>query len=75
MKKKDLMEVRGKDAAEIKKIISEKQLKLDKVRVETLAGEEKNVKLPANLKRELAQLNTILREKELGEEEKVEETK
>ena len=75
MKKKDLSEARAKDTKEIAKLIEDKKLKLDKVRVEISAGEEKNVKAVANLKREIAQLMTVLKEKEIMEKETIKETK
>jgi len=75
VKKKDLSEARAKDTKEIAKLIEDKKLKLDKVRVEISAGEEKNVKAVANLKREIAQLMTVLKEKEIMEKETIKETK
>ncbi len=75
MKKKDLIEIRSKKKKEIAKIIKEKKLELAKIRVKIASGEEKNVKKARNLRKDIAQLFTILKEKTLLEKEIAEETK
>ena len=75
MKKRELVDVRKSEAKEIAGRVKEKKLELAKARVKIVSGEEKNVKKVTNLKKEIAQLLTILREKELVQVETKEETK
>ncbi len=71
MKKKELNELRGKTLDEIKSKIEEKKLEILKVATEEKASKEKNLKKKKSLRRNLSQTLTILREKEIIEEEKV----
>ena len=75
MKKRELTDVRKSETKDLSSKVKEKKLELAKTRVKIVSGEEKNVKKLANLKKEIAQLLTILKEKELVEVETKEETK
>ena len=75
MKKKDILDVRGKAEKEIANSLKEKKLELAKTKVKIASGEEKNIKKAKNLRREIAQLLTILKEKALMEKETQKETK
>lgn len=65
MKKKDLQEARTKTEEEISGLITKKKIELMDVKIKTQAGEVKNIKIVRNLRREIAQLSTILRESSL----------
>lgn len=70
MKKKDLVDIRNKEIKDLKKLAEEKKLELAKTEVKIRSGEEKNVKKASKLRREIAQILTIIQEKELIEQEK-----
>lgn len=65
MKKTDLKSWRGKKVEELKKVVIEKRLLTLKTMVKVKAGQEKNLKKAKNLKKELAQMLTIIRESEI----------
>ena len=62
MKKKDKEVIRTKDIGEVKKTLAERKAELKKVIAEVYGGKEKNLKKAKNLRREIAQILTILRE-------------
>ena len=70
MKKKDLYKFREKSGSELKKVLQDKKLELLRVSVNIKASKEKNLKKAYNLKRDIAQLKTIKKEKELIDKEK-----
>ena len=70
MKKKDLQAFKDKKIEDLRKVVSDKQMEISKVVTEMYAGKEKNLKKTKNLKRELAQVLTLLRQKELEGETK-----
>lgn len=63
MKKKDLLNLKNKSIEELKRLIAEKSLEAVKLRSELSAGKHKNTCVVKNARRELAQAETILREK------------
>ncbi|OGM15935.1 50S ribosomal protein L29 [Candidatus Woesebacteria bacterium RIFCSPLOWO2_01_FULL_43_11] len=65
MKKKDKEVIRTKDIGEVKKTLAERKAELKKVIAEVYGGKEKNLKKAKNLRREIAQILTILREREI----------
>lgn len=65
MKKKDLQAFKDKKIEDLRKVVSDKQAEILKVVTQMYAGKEKNLKKTKNLKRELAQVLTLLRQKEL----------
>jgi ribosomal protein L29 len=70
MKKKDLYKFREKSGSELKKVLRDKKLELLRVSINIKASKEKNLKKAYNLKRDIAQLKTIKKEKELIDKEK-----
>lgn len=68
MKKKELQTFKDKKLEELKKAVQEKRVEIAKASAEMYAGKEKNLKKAKNAKRELAQVLTLLRQKELGGE-------
>jgi ribosomal protein L29 len=72
MKKKDLANLRTKTISELLKMSVERKNEADQEYAKIKAGQEKNVKKSFNLRKELAQILTILREKEITEQAKAE---
>lgn len=66
MKKTELKSWRGKKVEELIKIAKDKRLTALKAMAKMNAGQEKNLKKPKNLKRELAQILTIIKEMEIA---------
>ena len=64
MKRKALEGVRSKDLATLKKDLAEARLQLVKLRLEKALRKIKNVRVAKNKKRDIAQLLTIIKEKE-----------
>lgn len=69
MKKKDLTDLRNKEINELEKLLSKKRNELINTYAKIKAGQEKNLKKAKNIKRDIAQILTIIREKELLEKE------
>jgi len=73
MKRKDFIELKTKETADLLKMVKTKKTELAKLGPKVSAGEEKNLKKAAGLRREVAQILTLIREKEiLKKEEKSE---
>ena len=73
MKRKDFIELKGKETADLLKMVKTKKTELAKLGPKVSAGEEKNLKKAAGLRREVAQILTLIKEKEiLKKEEKSE---
>lgn len=70
MKKKELQELRIKKMAELRKLLSKRKKEADVTYGKMKAGQEKNLKKAKNLKRDIAQILTLIREKQFLEEEK-----
>lgn len=64
MKKKELQEAKGKTIEEVAKLIQEKRNQIPLLRLELKMGKHGDLRVVKNARRELAQLNAILREKE-----------
>ena len=69
MKKNELQGLRTKGQEEAKKLLSDKKVELAKVKANLKSSSEKNLKKAKNLSRDIAQISTIVREKELTEQE------
>lgn len=69
MKKKDLQDLRNKKIAELDKIIIKKRHESIMADVKMRTGQEKKIKKVKGLKREIAQILTIIREKQILEKE------
>ena len=69
MKKKDLQDLRAKGTEELNKKAAEMGLELIKVKAKLLGSKEKNLKKVKFIRRDLAQIMTILKEKEILESE------
>jgi ribosomal protein L29 len=69
MKKKDLTDLRNKKISELEKLLSKKRNELINTYAKIKAGQEKNLKKAKNIRRDVAQILTIIREKELLKKE------
>ena len=72
MKKEELTNLRTKTISELVKMSVERKNEAEVVYAKIKVGQEKNVKKAFNLRKELAQILTILREKEITEQAKEE---
>lgn len=68
MKRREMTQLGGKEKAELRKILAELRGKLVKLKMERTTEKVKNVRAAAGTRDEIAQVMTILRQKE--EEEK-----
>lgn len=66
MKTKDFKDLRSKDLKELKKMADDKKKEAVKAGL-SAAGKEKNLKLALNIRREVAKILTLVREKEILE--------
>ena len=69
MKKNDLATLRQKEVKDLEKMLKEKKADVAKTEVNTVAGKEKNVKKANNLRREISQILTLIREREILKKE------
>lgn len=67
MRKKELNELKSKNIKELEKIVFSKKLESEKAKINALGGKEKNLKVGRNLRREIAKILTLIREKEIIE--------
>lgn len=65
MKTIELKNLRNKKVDELKKLVGEKRLEVAKTRAKIAAGQEKNLKKAKNLKKELVQALTLIKEMEI----------
>lgn len=67
MKTKDLKDLRSKDITSLKKMVTDKKSEAAKAKMGAMASKEKNIKLALNIRREIAKILTLVREKEILE--------
>ena len=67
MKKKEMNELKAKDIKEMEKILSEKKIDIIKTRAQVVTSKEKNLKKIKMAKRDISQISTIIREKQIAE--------
>lgn len=65
MKKKDLQSLRSKSIKELKKTVTDKKLEASEVFVKIKSGQEKDLKKVKNLRTDIAQILTVIKEKEI----------
>ena len=73
MKKKELNELRTKDVKEMARILTDKKREVVKVLADVRVSREKNLKKVKSVRREIAQISTIIHEAETRLKEKKEE--
>ncbi len=64
MKKRDLKNLRNKTVEELKNELSNLTRKRIEVQVKIISGKEKNLKAVSNLRRDIARVATLIREKQ-----------
>lgn len=69
MKKKDLNTLKEKEIEVLRKLLTEKIAEAKKTTSEMYSGNEKNLKKVKMIRREIAQISTAIREKEIVKEE------
>ena len=67
MKTKEFKDLKTKDTKALKKLLGEKKIAIVKGEAEMYAGREKNLKVVRNLRREVAKILTLVKEKEILE--------
>jgi ribosomal protein L29 len=65
MKRKDLLEFRNKKQSELQKLVEQKKLELALLSAKTKIGKEKNTSKLKVVRRDVAQILTILREMDI----------
>lgn len=69
MKKREFTELKSKEVVELLKSVKAKKAELAKLNPKIKSGEEKNLKKAANIRRDVAQILTLIREKEIIKKE------
>ena len=67
MKRKELNDYKSKTVKDLLKFVSDKKTEMKKKRVEIFSGREKNLKYFNNLRRDVARVMTIIKEKQIVE--------
>lgn len=75
MKRKDYTDLKGKTVADLTKMVSSKKTDAIKKKMQIMGGKEKNLKAYRNIRSEIAKILTLIREKEIVDELKVESEK
>jgi ribosomal protein L29 len=75
MKKKDLVTLRKKDMKELTKMLEDVRKEHLLSYNEVKAGQEKNTKKPANIRKDIAQILTTMKEKEIIKRSELKEEK
>ena len=65
MKKKQLKEIKNKTVEELEKLVTETKTQLTKLKFEILSGKNKNKRLGKSLRKEIAQILTIINQASL----------
>lgn len=67
MKRKELIDLKSKEIKDLAKLAREKSHEAKKAKMEILAGKSKNLKVFKNLRRDIAQILTVVGEKQIME--------
>lgn len=67
MKRKDFNELKKKEIKDLLKLSREKKFEAKKAKLNLVSGKEKNLKVYRNIRRDIAQIETVIREKEIME--------
>ena len=70
MKKKDLSNLREKKQSELVELVEDKKNELTGTHAKVVAGQEKDLKKVKGLRKDIAQILTILREMDISEAKK-----
>lgn len=72
MKTKDFKDLKTKEVKELRKNANDLVLQLSKIKAKIASGQEKNLKGAKNLRRDIARILTLIKEKEIVEKLKTE---
>lgn len=67
MKRKDLAGFKNSDIKSLRKVVFDKKAEASKIKMDVAAGKEKNLKVYGNLRKDVAKLLTLIKEKEILE--------
>lgn len=67
MKRKEFNDLRQKDIKALRSMATARRFEISKKRMEVMGGKEKNLKATNNMRHDLAQILTVIREKEIIE--------
>ena len=67
MKKKELTDIKNKTVKDLNKLVFTKKLEAKKSKMNTAAGKVKNLREFRNLRRDIAQILTVIKEKQIFE--------
>lgn len=65
MKKKEFNDLKKKEVKDLLKLNIEKKFEAKKAKLNMMAGKEKNLKIYRNIRRDIAQIETVIKEKEI----------
>lgn len=65
MKKKELTDIKGKSIKDLNKLVFTKKLEAKKSKMNTVAGKVKNLREFKNIRRDIAQILTVIKEKQI----------
>ncbi len=65
MKKKDVDNLKSKTVEDLTKMVFDKKLKLGSTKADIISSREKNLKMMKNLRRDISQILTVIRQKEI----------
>lgn len=68
MKKKEFKDLKNKEIKDLIKMLKDKKESLSKIVLDIKSGTEKNLKKGNNLRKEIAKILTLIKEKEIVEE-------
>ena len=60
MNKKEFLKLKEREVSELSKMVDEKKTELMKVKMDVLGGKEKNLKKAKGIKKEIAQILTLI---------------
>lgn len=75
MKTKEFKDLRNKEVKDLTKMLNEKRNSLRKIVLEIKTGSEKNIKKGNNIRKEIAKILTLIKEKNIIEQIKKEKGK
>ncbi|HKC04793.1 MAG TPA: 50S ribosomal protein L29 [Patescibacteria group bacterium] len=65
MKKKEFTDLRKKEPKELEKMSVAKKLEAKKAKLNLISSKEKNLKIYRNIRRDIAQIETVIKEKQI----------
>ena len=68
MKTKEFKELKNKEVKDLTKMLNERKNSLRKIVLEIKTGSEKNIKKGSNIRKEIAKILTLIKEKSIIEE-------